>query len=171
MSAPKDPCLNLRHQEVHLDPFSNLLGTSDKPLPLVASVSLNLSSASESPPSLVVIPGLWQGVCDAGVCNPRWGKHDPWMMNPGPERALRAGGGDPRPFSGSESVEGRQLSADTSTARVPPSSQHSCHPVTGQGRLGAEGPVSWPRLQLCGTSSALGLTCCCVGFEMKTSIE
>ena len=83
-ASARDPCqhlrtlgLNLRHLEVHLDPSSNLLGTSDKPLPLVASDSLNLSSASESPPSLVVIPGLWQGVCDAGVCNPRWGKHGP----------------------------------------------------------------------------------------------
>ena len=106
LSAPKDPRLNLRHPEVHLDPSSNLRGTSDKPLPLAASVSLNLSSTSESSPSLAAIPWLWQGICDAGVCNPCWGKHGPWMMNPGPERVLGAGVGGPRPFSGSVSVEG-----------------------------------------------------------------
>lgn len=105
-SAPKDPRLNLRHPEVHLDPSSNLLGTSDKPRPLVASVSFNLSSTTESSPSLVAIPWLWQGICDVGVCNPRWGKHGPWMMNPGPERVLGAGEGARRLFSGAESVEG-----------------------------------------------------------------
>ena len=87
-TSAQDPCLhlrtlglNLRHLEVHLDPSSNLLGTSDKLLPLVASDSLNLSSPSESPPSLVVIPGLWQGVCDAGVCNPHW---ETWPLDDEP---------------------------------------------------------------------------------------
>lgn len=44
-------------------------------IPFVASVSLKLSGPSQSPQSLVTIPGPWQGVGNAGVCSPPCGGH------------------------------------------------------------------------------------------------
>lgn len=65
-------------------------------VPFVASVSLKLSGPSQSPRSLVTIPGPWRGwVMQESAAHPVG--DTAWMMSPGPEWALRAGRA-PRPF-------------------------------------------------------------------------